>query len=86
MEYLSDMFLMFFGVVQVYEDVIEINDNMDVKHVTETVIHEPLESCWSICEAKRHNHPFEGSVMCLESCLPFNTFSNADQVISMLEI
>jgi hypothetical protein len=33
-----------------------------------------------------HDEPFEGAIACTESSFPFITFSNANEVMSMLEI
>ena len=45
-----------------------------------------LESCGSIGKSKGHNEPFKRTIAGLESCFPFITVRNTDEVIGMLEI
>ena len=80
------MFLVILRVVGIYEDVIEVYDYRNVKHVSENIVHEALERCGSISESKRHDTPFEGAVTGPEGCFPFITFSYAYKMISMSEI
>src|SRR5882724_3636762 len=47
-KYFSDVSLMFSNVVRVDEDVVQIDDDNDVNHIHENVVHKPLESHWSI--------------------------------------
>ena len=47
-EYFLDMSIVFLQRVRVDQDVIQINDDTDVNHIGEDVIHEPLKSCWRI--------------------------------------
>src|SRR5467141_3815864 len=70
-KYFSDMSLVFGNVVRIDEDVIQIDDDNDVNHVHEDVIHEPLESCWSISKPFRHYQPLERSIVSSECSLPF---------------
>ena len=85
-EHLSDMFAVEFLVVGVDEDIIEINYYANIEHVGEDVVHESLKSGWRIGEPERHDLPFEQSVAGSECSLPLITFSNVDQMISMLEV
>jgi hypothetical protein len=48
MEYLFNMLLVHVGIVGVDEYIIEINDNTNIKHVRENVVHESLESSWGV--------------------------------------
>src|SRR5882672_1190309 len=43
-KYFSDMSLVFGNVVRVDEDVVQIDDDNDINHVREDVVHKPLES------------------------------------------
>src|SRR5882672_1844908 len=43
-KYFSDVSLVFCNVVRVDEDVVQIDDDNDINHVREDVIHKPLES------------------------------------------
>ena len=48
--------------------------------------HQPHESIRCISQTKRHNQPFIQTIFCLESGLPFITFSNSDMMIATLQI
>jgi len=77
-EYFSNMVLMFFGIVGVDKNVVEIDNDTDIKQVTENVVHEALESGRSVRKTKWHNEPFKRAIASTKSSLPFVTFSNAD--------
>ena len=81
-----DVFLMGLEVLAVYQDVIQIDDNTDIKEICEDAIDELLESCRSICQAKGHDIPLEGTIPCAECSFPFITFCTVDQVVRMAEI
>src|SRR5882672_9192711 len=70
-KYFSDMSLVFGNVVRVDEDVVQIDDDNDINHVREDVIHKPLESCWSISKPIRHYQPLKRSIVSSECSLPF---------------
>src|SRR5882724_542577 len=53
-KYFSDVSLVFGNVVRVDEDVVQIDDDNDVHHVCENVVHKMLESCWGISKPFRH--------------------------------
>ncbi len=80
------MLSVFCGVIGIDEDVVEVYDYGNVKHVSKNVIHKALECRKSVGEPKRHDTPFEGAVTGPEGCFPFITFSYAYEMISMLEI
>ena len=54
-EYLLDMFTMEFQIVGVDEDIIQVDNNSDIKHVGEDIVHKSLKSGRSIGKSKRHN-------------------------------
>src|SRR5882672_2415771 len=70
-KYFSDVSLMFGNVVRVDEDVVQIDDDNDVNHVREDVVHKPLESRWSISKPFRHYQPLERSIASSECSFPF---------------
>src|SRR5712664_3202911 len=70
-KYFSDVSLVFGNVVRVDEDVVQIDDDNDVNHVHEDVVHKPLESGWSISKPFRHYQPLERSIASSECSLPF---------------
>ena len=86
LEDFMDMFLMGLEVLGVYQDVIQIDDNTDIKEIHEDAIDKSVESCRSICQAKGHHIPLEGTIPHAERGFPFITFCNADQVVCMAEI
>ena len=85
-EYFTDMFIMLLGVIREDQNVIEINNNSNVKKILEDVIHETLGSGRCISQTKGHDMPFKRAIASTESGLPFVTFSYVDQVISMSEV
>ena len=54
-EYLPDMFAMEFWIVGVDEDIIQVDNNTDIEHVREDIVHKSLKSGQSIGESKRHD-------------------------------
>jgi len=42
-EYFSDVGLVFVEVIGIYQDIVEVDDDGDIQHVREDVIHEVLE-------------------------------------------
>jgi hypothetical protein len=49
LENLSNVFLMLFGGVGIYKDVVEIDEYVDVKEVAKNIVPESLEGLRSIC-------------------------------------
>src|SRR5882672_8535800 len=70
-KYFSDVSLVFGNVVRIDEDVIQIDNDNDVNHVCEDVVHKPLESRWCISKPFRHYQPLERSIASSECSLPF---------------
>src|SRR5467141_3103792 len=70
-KYFSDVCLVFGNVVRVDEDVVQIDDDNDVNHFHEDVVHKLLESRWSISKPFRHYQPLERSIASSECSLPF---------------
>ena len=81
-----DMASAFFLGVGVDEYVVEVHQYTNIEQVTEDVIHEALESGRCVGKSERHHTPFEGAVVSLESCLPFVTLSDLDQMVGGLEV
>ena len=65
---------------------VQVDGDSYVKEVREYIIHESLECRWRISESKWHDHPFKGPITGMESCLPFVTFYDADQMVRMTEV
>src|SRR5882672_1854356 len=70
-KYFSDVSLVFGNVVRVDEDVVQIDDDYDINHVREDVVHKPLESRWSISKPFGHYQPLERSITSSECSFPF---------------
>jgi hypothetical protein len=77
-EYFTDMFSVKLNVVGVDEDVVKIDNNTNIKHVSEDVVHESLEHYGGIGKSERHDLPFERSIADLECGFPLITFGYAD--------
>src|SRR5882672_8427032 len=58
-EYFLNMSFVLGNVVRVDKDVIQINDDYDVNHIHEDVVHKSLKSCGCISKAFRHYQPLE---------------------------
>ncbi len=74
------------GIIGIDEDVVEVYDYRNIKHVSKNVIHEALERRRSIGESKRHDTPFKGAIVGPEGCFPFITFGYMYEMISMSKI
>ena len=85
-EYFPDVFFMLREVVGIDQYVVQIDDDIDVHHIGEDVIHEPLKSCRSVSKAFWHYQPLKGSVMSPEGGLPFISCCNANQMVCVPEI
>ena len=68
-----------FDVVGVDEDVVEVDDNTNIEHVSEDIIHEFLECCWGVGESEGHDLPFKRSIAHSECGLPLITFGYGDR-------
>ena len=73
-------------VVGIDQDVVQIDNDIDVYHIRENVIHESLKSCGSISKAFWHYQPLERSVSSPESCFPFVSLGNAYEMVRVTEI
>ncbi len=80
------MFLVLHGIIGIDEDVVEVYDYGNVKHVSKNVIHEALEHHGALVSPKRHDTPFEGAVVGPKGCFPFITFGYTYKMISMSKI
>jgi len=85
-KYFSDMILMGCEVLGIYKDVIQIDDNTYVKHISKDAIDKLLECGRCIGETFRHNQPFIGTIAHSESSLPLISGHDPDEVISGTEV
>ena len=77
---------MFVFILTVDENVVDVDNNEIIKKVAKGVVNIRLESCWSICEAKRENAIFEMAISRSEGCLSLIARSNSDAVIGVAEV
>ena len=85
-EYYPDMSFVLGKVIGIDQYVVQIDNDIDVHHIHEDVVHKPLKSCRSISKAFWHYQPLKGSVSSLEGSLPFVSCCNVNQVVHMLEV
>jgi hypothetical protein len=85
-EDLLDLALMISHVFGVDKDVVEVDDDTDVEHIAEDVVHEVLECGWRISEAERHDKVFEMTVAGAEGGFPLIAFFDAEKVITRSQI
>ena len=77
---------MLLQIIGVYQDVIQVYDYGDINHISEGVIHEPLETHWGVGEPLGHHKPLERSISGPEGGFPFVTIGDADKVVGMLQV
>src|SRR5882724_2976093 len=85
-KYFLDMFLMLSNIVGINEDVVQIDDNTNVDHIHENVIHKSLEGCGGISKPFRHYQPLERPISGSECSFPFFSSGKLNKVICMPEI
>ena len=85
-EYFLDVSFVLRKVIGIDQYVVQIDNDINVYHIREDVIHEPLKSCRSISKAFRHYQPLKGSVTSLEGGLPFISCCNANQMVHVPEV
>src|SRR5882672_723591 len=85
-EYFLNMSFVLGNVVGIDEDVIQVDDDYDVDHIREDVIHKSLKSCWCISKPFRHYQPLERTISGLECSLPFVSRCNPDKMVCMSEV
>ena len=76
-EYLPDVSFVLGKVVGIDQYVIQVDDDINVHHIGEDVVHEPLKSCGSISKAFQHYQPLKRSIAGPEGGLPFVSCCNA---------
>jgi len=85
-EYFLNMGLVLGHIVRVDEDVIQIDDDCDINHVCENVIHKSLKGCGCIGEPFRHYQPLKRAISGSECSFPFISYCNSDQMVCMSEV
>ena len=85
-EYFLDMSFVLGKVIGIDQYVVQIDNDIDVHHIHEDVVHKPLKSCRSISKAFWHYQPLKRSVTSLEGGLPFVSCCNVNQMVCMPEV
>ena len=86
LEHPSDMDTVFFLHLPEDQDVVQVDDDENVSHVTEDIIHEMLECCQGVGHSKGHYEVLKGTVACAERGLPFVSGQDPDVVVSRVEV
>src|SRR5882672_4258986 len=86
LEYFPNMSFVLRNVVRIDKDVIQVDDDNDVNHIHEDVIHKSLKSCWCISKPFRHYQPLKGTILGSEGSLPFVSGCNLNKMICVSEV
>ena len=81
--YLLDVLVRIFGV---NKDVIEVNDNTNVQHILEDVVHKALKRSRRVCQAVVHYLEFVRTISCMKGGFPFVALGNVHEVVGPVEI
>ena len=81
-----DVFGMLGGVIGIYKNVVQVDDNVHIQEVAENVVHVALKSGRSVGETKGHDQLFKGAITSLEGSFPFITFGNMNHVIGVADV
>ena len=85
-EYFPDVLFVLGNVIGIDQYVTQVDNDINVHHIGEDVVHEPLKSCGSVSKAFRHYQPLKRSITSLEGGLPFVSCCNANQMVRVLEV
>src|SRR5882724_866139 len=86
LEYLLNMGLVFGHIARVDENVVQVDDDCDIKHICENVVHKLLKGCGCIGKPFRHYQPLKRAISGSECSFPFISGCDSDQVVCMLEV
>jgi hypothetical protein len=65
-------------------DIIQIYHHKRIGEIPQYIVHQSHKMCWSICQPKGHEYPFEKTLFGLESNLPYITSFYWDLVVAIL--
>ncbi len=77
---------MFRGGLGEDQDVIQIDENEPVDHVTEDVVDQGLEHSRSVGQPAGHNQVFKVSKGGVEGCFPFVSLADTDKVVCTAQV
>jgi hypothetical protein len=72
------MFPVLRRVVGIDQDVVDIDNNANIKHIAENIIHETLKNHGTVGKTERHDLALKRTVSGLKGCLPFVSFRDSD--------
>lgn len=82
----KDVLGVFLNVAGENQDVIQVNKNELIEHVSENIIYEGLEYCRGVGESKGHNQIFRMAEGGIEGCLSLISFFYPDQVVRIAQV
>jgi len=85
-EYLLNMGLVFRHIARVDKNVIQVDDDCDINHICENIVHKSLKGCGCIGKPFRHYRPLERAILGSECDFPFISSCDSDQMVCMSEI
>ena len=80
------MFSMFFFVLRIYQNIIQIDYDELVELIHEYVVHQTGECGWSIGQAKRHDGVLVRTITSDECGLWNIVFANTDLVVTQPQV
>ena len=86
LEDLANVLGVFFVILAVNQDVINVNDYTNVEEGSEDILNESLECGWGIGESKGHDLILIMAILGMESCLLNVILVDPDLVVSLLKI
>jgi hypothetical protein len=69
-----DVFPVLRRVIGIDQDVVDVDNDANIKHIAENVIHETLKNRRAVGKNERHNLPLKRTVSGPKGSLPFITF------------
>src|SRR5260370_23129070 len=73
-------------VRRINKNIVKVDDNADIEHVHEDVVHKALKRRGSVGKSFWHYTPFEGSITRAKGGFPFVTFTDANEMVGVGEV
>jgi hypothetical protein len=65
-------------VIGIDQDVVDIDNDANIKNIAENVIHETLKNCGTVGKTERYELPLKRTISGPKGGLPFVAFRNSD--------
>jgi hypothetical protein len=65
-------------VIRINQDVVDIDNDANIEHITKNDIHETLKNCGTVGKTERHDLPLKQTILGSKGGLPFVVFRNSD--------